>query len=207
MRRAPQRQHQHNHKARDEQVAPPGRQTAEADPAGRLRRQAVGGDQLLLLTQCAQEAEGMRPKADNCHDREQQERRQRARSHTPPLPPRPRGKHHEREHEPGGGLHADPDDEQSGCRPEVRGVHRNGAPPRARGGHAGFASRERQRPGQDEQHERIVVRATDGKLQKHGIQADEHGCHLGRASHHACRARSQGHRREAASDSQHLESP
>ncbi|HXC23472.1 MAG TPA: hypothetical protein VNU28_02710, partial [Solirubrobacteraceae bacterium] len=74
-------------------------------------------DQLLLLAQRAQEAEGVRPKADNRHDREQHERRQCARRHTPSLPPRPRGQHHEWEHEPGGGLHADPDDEQSGCCP------------------------------------------------------------------------------------------
>jgi len=167
----------------------------------------VSGDQLLLLAQGAQEAEGMGPKADNRHDCEQQERTKRARRHVRSLPPSRGGKHHERKYEAGGGLHADPDDKQGGCCPEVCRVRRNGDAPRARGGHAGFASRERQRSGQDEQHERVVVRATDGKLQKHGIQADEHGRHLGRASHHACRARSQGHRREAARDSGHLESP
>jgi hypothetical protein len=51
------------------------------------------------------------------------------------------------------------------------------------------------------------VSAAHGKPKQHGIQADEHGRHLGRASHHAGRARGQGHRREAACDSQQLESP
>ena len=179
MRGTPQRQHQHDQEAGDEQVAPPGRQPAETDPARRLRRQAVSGDQLLLLPQRAKEAEGMRPKADNRHDREQQQRAKGARRHTRPLPPSGGGKHYEREHEPRRGLHADPHNEQCGCRPEVSGVHRNGDAPRARGAHVGFASRQRQRPGQDEQHERVVVRPAQSKLQQHGIQADEHGRHLG----------------------------
>ncbi len=105
----------------------------------------------------------MRAKADNRHDREQQERAKRARRDTRSLPPCSWGKHHEREHEPGGGLHADPDDEQSGCCPEVCGVPRNGDAPRARGGHAGFTSSKRQRPGHDQQHERVIVRAAHGK--------------------------------------------
>ncbi len=42
---------------------------------------------------------------------------------------------------------------------------------------------------------------------QHGIQADEHGRRLGRASHLACRARRQGDRREAGRDSHQLESP
>jgi hypothetical protein len=149
----------------------------------------------------------MRPKADNRHDREQAKRAKRARRHARALPPSRGGKHHKREHEPGGGLHADPDHEQSGCCPEVLGARRNGDAPRARGGHAGFASSERQRPGQDQQHERVVVRTADGKPKQHGIQADEHACRLRRASHHACRASGQGDRREAAQDSQSLEGP
>ena len=167
----------------------------------------MSGDQLLLLAQCTKEAEGMRPEADNRHDREQQERAKRARRYVRSLAPTRGGKYDEREYEPGRGLHADPDDEQGGCRPEVSGVHRNGDPPRARGGHGGFSSRERQRSGQDEQHERVVVRAADGKLQKHRIQADEHGRHLGRVSHLACSARRQGNRRKAARDSKQLKGP
>jgi hypothetical protein len=167
----------------------------------------VSGDQLLLLAQRAQKAEGVRPEADNGHDREQQERAKRARRYARSLAPTRGGKYHEREYEPGRGLHADPDNEQSGCCTEVRRVHRNGDAPRARGGHAGFASRERQRPSEDEQHERVVVVATYRKRQQHGIQANEHGRHLGRASHRACRACGQGHRRKAARDSQQLERP
>jgi hypothetical protein len=181
----------------------------------------------------------MRPKADNRHDREKQERTKRACRHARSLPPSRGSKHHERKHKPGGGLHADPDHEQGGCRAEVvsfgrlagpvapvcrrvcrrragprvcrcracRYVCPEGDAPRARGGHRGFASRQRQRPGQDEQHERVVVSAADGKPKQHGIQADEHGCQLGRASHHACSAGGQGHRRETARDSHQLESP
>jgi hypothetical protein len=123
----------------------------------------VSGNQLLLLAQRAQEAKGVRPKADNRHDREQQECAKRARRHARSLSPTRGAKYYEREHQPGGGLHADPDDEQSGRCPEVRRVHRNGDAPRARGGQAGFAGRQRQRPGQDEQHERVVVRPAHGK--------------------------------------------
>jgi hypothetical protein len=79
----------------------------------------VRGDQLLLLAQSPQEAEGMRPEADDRHKRQQRERRQRARRHTRPLSPRGGGKHHKWQREPGGGLYADPDDKQGGRRAEV----------------------------------------------------------------------------------------
>jgi hypothetical protein len=134
----------------------------------------------------------MRPEADDRDERQQRECHQCARRDARPLPPCPGGKHHEWQREPSGGLHANPDDKQGGCRAEVvspclgrclggvrgacvralphRRIRRTGCPPRARGGGSGFASRERQR---------IVVRPAHGQLQEHGIQANEHRRLLG----------------------------
>jgi len=163
----------------------------------------------------------MGPEADDRHDRKQQESGNRALGHARTVLPPCGCEYDEREHQPSRGLYADPKDEQSGAcaevcrvqaevcgvRVEVRGVHGNWHAPRARGGHLGFASRERQRPGQDQQHERVVVRTAHGKLQQHGIQADEDGSNLGRASHIARRARRQRDRPEAACNSQQLQAP
>jgi hypothetical protein len=207
MRSTPQCQHQHQDKSAQEHVSPPGRHATEPNKTSGLGGNAVCRHQLLLLIERIQKAKRMCAEADNSHDSKQHKRPASPSGNACALTPGRRGEHHERQHEPGRGLHADPDHEQGGCRAEVRRVHRNGGPPRARGEHAGFASRQRQRPGQDQQHERVVMRAAQGKLQQHRIQADEHGRHLRRASHLACRARRQGHRCEAARHGQPLESP
>jgi hypothetical protein len=160
-------------------VSPPGRHATEPNKTSGLGGNAVCRHQLLLLAQRTQKAKRMWAEADDSHDSKQHKRPASPSGNARTLTPGRRGEHHERQHEPGRGLHAYPDHEQGGCRAKVCRVRRNGCAPRARGGHAGFASCQRQRPGQDQQHERVVVRAPHGKPKQHGIQADEHGRHLG----------------------------
>jgi hypothetical protein len=81
----------------------------------------VGGDQLLLLSQRVEEAEGVRAEPDHRNDGEQRERAKRARRYAYSLAPRRWCEHHEREHEPGRGLHAHAGHEHSRCRWKIGG--------------------------------------------------------------------------------------
>jgi hypothetical protein len=157
-------------------------------------------DQLLLLAKCAQEAKGVGAEADRSHERERHDCRERARHDARPLAPGGGSEHHKWQHQPRGGLHADPDDEQSRGAAEAEVAclvgypllrraparlcgHPQDASSRARGDGPGGPRRKRQGPGQDEQYERVVVGSTNRQLQQNWIQADEHGGQLGRASH------------------------
>jgi hypothetical protein len=157
MRGTPQGQREHQCKSTQEHVSPPGGHATETQEASGLGRDAVGCHELLLLAERVQKAKGVRAKADDGHDRQQQKRPTSPNGDARTLTPCRRSEHHERQHEPCRGLHAYPDDEQSGCRPEVCSVRRNGCAPCAHGGHRRFGCRQRQRPGQDQQHERVVV--------------------------------------------------
>jgi len=157
----------------------------------------VRRDQLLLLAQGAHEAERVRAEPHDRHERQQRKRSNCARGHTPAFAPARGSEHHEREHQPGGGLHADSDHEHGGCGAEIASFIRRSGCSQRLPGHihsrvqpspataSGRGRREREPCRQREQHERVVVRAAGGQLEQHGIQADEHRRHPRRAAHPA----------------------
>ncbi len=82
-------------------MSPPAGHPAEAHQTSGLGRDAVGGDQLLLLAERAEKSERVGAEADDRDDREQHQRGDRACGHARSLAPSRRGEHDEREHQPG----------------------------------------------------------------------------------------------------------
>jgi hypothetical protein len=141
----------------------------------------VRGDQLLLLVQGVEEAERVRPEPDDGHDGQKQERAAGARRHSCALAPDRRRQHHEREHQPGGGLDAHAGREHGRRRAQMGNPRRLTRPPRcARSGkirsptRSRDTGREREGARQHQQHERVVVGAAHRELQQHRVQAHEH---------------------------------
>jgi hypothetical protein len=106
------------------------------------------------------------------------------------VPPR-RREQQERQHESGCDLDANADDERRGA----------GAKARAR------ASGQRERGGERQQDQRVVVRAADGEHEQHGIQSDERARPAARVSELPGGASDQRDRAEAAEHGQRLECP
>ncbi len=151
----------------------------EAHQPRRLGRHAVSRDELLLLSERAEEAERMRPEADHPDQRHGCERARARERDTQPLAPAALAEHQEGQHEPGRQLHADPGRQRHGGRTRVRArlvvprcaestLRAAAARRRARG-----AGTQKQRQREREQQQRVVVRAADGEHEQHRVEPDE----------------------------------
>jgi hypothetical protein len=191
-------------------MTPPPGHPAEAHQAGGLRGDAVRGHQLLLLAQRVEEAERVAPEPDDRHHREQREREQRARRHLRALAPSRGGEHDERDHQPGGRLHAHAHGQQRGALARaregarLRTCHMRTCRTRAR---RSRARHEGERAREHEQHERVVVRAARGELEQHGVEPHERGGGVGRAPHPRRRARCEGDPAEGGRHRDRLQRP
>jgi hypothetical protein len=153
----------------------------------------------------------MRAKAHDGHDRKQRERARGARRHPHTLAHSAWREHNERQHQPGGCLHAHADHKQR------RGGAKIGSPvclrrPHLRGAclrrvHRRGTRREQQRAREHQQHERIVVRSPHRQLERHRVQAHECCRPLRRASHPLRGARNQRHRAQAGGHRDRLQRP
>jgi hypothetical protein len=129
--------------------------------------------------------------ADQPQDRQRGEAERRAARHPQALS-HPLGCEHEkRQHQPRCDLDPDADHQCAG----------GGAKARARPGG------QRQRGGEEEHQQRVVVRATHGQLEQHRIQADECGCPARRVAQPARGARDHGDGAEAREHCNRLERP
>ncbi len=107
------------------------------------------------------------------------------------LAPARRGEHHEGEREPRGHLHR-----------QTRREHARRLAP-ARAGAGG----QRQRDGEQQHQQGVVVRAADGEHEHHGIQPDEGRGPAGRVTEAGGRACDQRHGAEAAQPREGLQNP
>jgi hypothetical protein len=140
----------------------------QAEQPSGLRGHAVRRDELLLLSDRPEEAERVRPEADHPDRGHREERREPGERDAQPLAPCALPEHQERQHEPGGQLHADPGRERDRGRTRVRGR----ALLAGRAGACG-ARAQQQRDREREQYQRVVVRAPDREHQQHRVQPDE----------------------------------
>ncbi len=99
----------------------------------------------------------MHAEADQRDDGERRKRRERGKQQADALALLARAQYQVGQHQPGRGLDAHAGGQRD----------RRAAQPR------GGAGRERQRARQRQQHERVVVRAADSQLERHGIEPDE----------------------------------
>jgi hypothetical protein len=175
----------------------------------------VGGDELLLLAQSVEEAEGVHAKAGDRHDRERGERAARGQRQPRSLAGAGRAQYQEWDHQSRRGLDTDTGHERGNGRARTRGrvdeirwLRLRPARTLARGvRHRTAAGAQRQCAGQRQQHERVVVRAADRQLQQHRVQPDEHGRRLGRAAHAPRRLSGQSDRAEARRHGCRLQRP
>jgi processive 1,2-diacylglycerol beta-glucosyltransferase len=172
-------------------VAPPARRPAQPEQARGLGWHAVDGHELLLLAHRAEEAERVRAEADQPHGRERRQAQPGARGHRQPLARAPGAEHQEGEQEPGGDLDPDTRDQRGSRRAQARTCP---------GG-------ECQRAGEREQDQRVVVRASDGQLEQHRVQADEHRREASRMAEVAGGPGDDRDRAEARGDGERLERP
>jgi hypothetical protein len=178
----------------------------------------------------------VRAKSHDRHDREQHERAGGARRHPHPLAHPARREHHERQRQPGGGLHAHANHKQrrggakigsrsrpcdAGCRGDSgqavpgRGAYCRGASGRrarcravsCRRACGRGARREQQRAREHQQHERVVVRSPHRQLERDRVQAHKHRRPLRRAPHPLRGARDQRHRAQAGGHRDRLQRP
>jgi hypothetical protein len=172
-------------------VAPPARRPVEPHQAGGLRGDAVGRHQLLLLADRAHEAERVRAEAEQPHQRERQQSGAGPERHPRTLASPRWREHEERQHQTCRDLDSDARRQRS-CA---------GAPAwvRARG--------QRQRRGQRQEQQRVVVRSANRQHEQHRIQPHECRGPTPRVSEPARRARDQRHRGEARGDRDRLERP
>lgn len=118
------------------------------------------GDQLLLLTDGAEEAESVAAEADQSEHAERAEAERRGNGHPDALVASARAEHEEWQHEPGGHLDTDAGDERRRTRAQAR---------------AG-AGAEGECRSQSQKDQRVVVRSADGEHEQDRVQADErHG--------------------------------
>jgi hypothetical protein len=172
-------------------VTPPRRRAVEAHQARRLRGNAVGRHELLLLPDRAQEAERVQAEAEHRQQAQREQAEDRGAAGAQPLAPVPRAEDHERQHERGAQLHPDAGDERGHACARTRG--------RAR--------RERERARQRRQQERVVVRAADRQHQQHRVESDERRRRRGRTSQARGGARAQGDGAEARARGDAFEEP
>jgi hypothetical protein len=117
----------------------------------------VDGDELLLLAERTQEAEGVAAEADQRDGPQRHEADRRGQRDAHAHLTAPRSERQKRQRQPGRQLHADPGHER----------HRAGAQTRA------HARGQRERGGQREHDQRVVVRAADGEHEQHRVKPDE----------------------------------
>jgi hypothetical protein len=172
-------------------VAPPARRSAQAHQPCALRRDAVGGNQLLLLPDRAEEAERVQAEAGQAKDRDRQQAGAGAHGDPHTLAPHGGREHEERQQQPRADLDADARAERG----------RGSAQPRA------GARAQEQRDRQHQQHQSVVVRAAHRQHQQHRVQAHEGRRPAGRAPETPGRTRDQRDGTEARGDRQHLEHP
>ncbi len=141
-------------------MTPPGRGAAESHQPGGLRRDAVGGDELLLLADRVEEAEGVCAKADQPDRRDREERDHARGEHAAALAGAPRRQHQERQQQPRRHLHPD-----TGRQRRRRGAISARRIRRACG--------QGERDGEHEQDQRVVVRSADREHQQHRVQPHE----------------------------------
>jgi len=175
-------------------VAPPGGRSAQAHQAGGLGGDAVGGHELLLLADGAEEADGVRAEADQPDHCEREQAERRARQHAHAFARARRRECEERQQQRRGDLHADAGRER----------HRGAAVVAAERAHAGA---QQQRKRQHEQHQRVVVGAAHGQREQHRVQADERGRPASGAPEAAGGRRDQRDRRQAGKRGERFEDP
>ena len=149
------------------------------------------GDELLLLADRVEKAQGMGAEADQPDGAEREQAEHGAGGNLPAFAPARGGEHEKRQHQAGGDLDPDAHHERrcAGAEP--------GACP---GG-------ERQRPGEHHHQQRVVVGAADGEHEQHRVQPDERGRPAARVAELAGCARDERDRREARGDRDGLERP
>ena len=120
--------------------------------------------QLLLLAHGADKAERVRAEADQPERREQRQAQPGGQRHAQALACMARGEHQEGQRQPGGDLDPHPG-HQHGRRAAGMGAR----PPRV------GAGRERERGGERQQQQHVVVSTADGQHEQHRVQAHEGG--------------------------------
>jgi hypothetical protein len=157
----------------------------------------VGGDELLLLAERAQEPERVGPESDHA-DRRDGEQAAGARERDPPaLTCGSLAEHQERQ-------------EQAGCEldPDAGGERERRAPRPCRRVVPGRAGRaQQQREPEREQQQGVVVRAADREHEQHRVQPEERECERARAAQAAGRFSGEPDRPEAADGAERLQRP
>jgi len=149
----------------------------------------------LLLADGAEEAERVRPEADQSEGREQRQAQPGAGRHphalalAVPVPARP--EHEERQRQPGGHLDPHPRDQRGRAAAKTR---------------VG-AGCQHQRGGERQQQERVVVSAANGQLEQHRVQAHEGGGEARRVALLPGRTRDQRNRADTRSNRDPLQRP
>jgi hypothetical protein len=115
--------------------------------------------QLLLLAHGADKAERVRAEADQPERREQRQAQPGGQRHAQALACLVRSEHQEGQRQPGGDLDPHPRHQRG----------RRAAPTRV------GAGRERERGGERQQQQHVVVSAADGQHEQHRVQAHEGG--------------------------------
>jgi hypothetical protein len=172
-------------------MPPPGGSAAEAEQPRGLRGDAVRRDELLLLSDRAQEAERVHAETEHADRRDRQQAEYRAERDRAAFAHARRGEHEERQQQPGRDLDADTGRERE----------RGGAEARA-------ASRaQRECGGERQQQQRVVVGAADRVDEQHGVETDERGGPGRGVTEALGRARDQRDSGEARGDRDRFERP
>ncbi len=160
----------------------------------------MGGDELLLLADCAQKAERVHAKADDGDNREGQQCRARAKCHPHTFACTRRSENQKRQGQPCRQLDAHAGDQCAGARAQM-----GARPPRPRrpGGSCG----QQQGCSECQHQQRVVVCAAHGQHQHHRVQPHESGGPPRRLAESLGCPRDQCHRAEARSDGDCLECP
>jgi hypothetical protein len=157
--------------------------------------------------------------------REQRERSERCERQASALAHARRAQDQIGKDEPRGGLHPDPGDKRDDGAARPRGSDRSSRVLRPPAGRAGASThrqligrscarplrsaprRQRQRAGQGQQHQRVVVGAAGGEQEQRGIEPDEGRGRRRRASHPPSRLGDQRDRAQAGRDRHGLQRP
>jgi hypothetical protein len=172
-------------------MAPPFRHPFESQQPRRLGRDAVRGDQFLLLADGSREAERVSAEPEHADRGNDDQRTGGAGGDPSALAPAGGSEDREREHYARRGLHADRRHDCDG------GAAKAGS----------CAGRKRKRSGEQQQHERVVMGARHRELEQHRVEPHEHRSHLRRAPHPVGRARDQRDRSEACENGDRLQCP
>jgi hypothetical protein len=147
--------------------------------------------ELLLLTDRVQKAQRVAAEADQPHGRERHQAQSCGCRHCQALARAAGAEHEEGQRQPGRYLDPDTGDQRA----------RGGAETRANAGG------ERQRGGEQQEDQRVVVRTSDGQHEQHRVQPHERDRPTRRAAEAAGGPRDQRHRPEARGDRDCLQGP